>query len=381
MNIGFITNKRAPYRKLQMEEISKNSELHIKFYYTDHDIIGRKWIIEEMKGVSETRLKGIRLFKKYGNINLGLFKIIRQNDLIILGGYEQPTYIVLSLLARLFNKPYIILFDGVSPLKIFKKDPFVKYWFKKLVISGADKIFANGLVSKYYFTQKFHVPEHNIYNQFLTVDIEMIRSLSKDKESLRSYYRKKYDIASHKKVLIYSGRLIPRKQVDKIILAMQLLKNKNDYVLLILGDGPDREKLEQLADKCGVNLKLAGFIEHQEELFRHYFAGDCAILVSQDEPWGLVINEAMAAELPIIVSNEVGAGLDLVVEGTNGYVVQACDETALSQKIEELFEQTNIHTFGEASANIIEDWTFINSNISFNRMISQIKFNEGNLFQ
>lgn len=373
MNIGFVTNKRAPYRTLQMEEISKNPELKLHFYYTDRDILGRKWIVEDMKGVTETRLKGIRLFKQYGNINLGLLKVVRSNELLILGGYEQPTYILLSLLARLFRKPYMILFDGVSPHKIAKRDNPFKYALKKLVISGATTIFGNGQVSKHYFHRKFRVPESKIYNQFLTVDVESIRRLCEGKETLRAYYRKQLNIAADKKVLIYSGRLIARKQVDDILRAMSRLPDKADYELLILGDGPERERLVGLAKELGVELKLTGFIAQQEELFRHYFAGDCLLLVSQDEPWGLVVNEAMAAELPIIVSDEVGAGPDLVVEGTNGYVIRARDVNALTEKIEALFASPEIGAFGRASADIIKDWTFVSSNRSFMRMISDFR--------
>lgn len=369
MNIAIITNIRSPYRKLQIEEFTNIPSININVYYTDRDVLGRKWNVETINGANETVLKGYRLFKVYGYINLGLIDIVKNNDIIIIGGYEQPTYILLSLLCRLFKKPYIIIFDGISPKKVDEAENPAKFLLKSLVIKHASSIFGNGTVSKLYFSKKFNYNSDKIFNQYLTIDIDKIVDLGKQKEILREEIRQKLNIDNDKKVIIYSGRLIKRKNIDLIIKAINSLENKREYVLLILGDGEEKENLINLAKELKVNLIITGFISEQEELFKYYFTGDVLILPSNNEPWGLVVNEAMAAGLAIIVSDECGCSLDLVRDGENGFVIHAGDVEDITNAIKDIFENDNYIKFGEKSKKIIEKWRFEDSRSSFEKMI------------
>lgn len=160
--------------------------------------------------------------------------------------------------------------------------------------------------------------------------------------------------------------------MDKILLALNQMNNKEEYELLILGDGEERESLIELAKELNVSLKITGFIANQAELFKHYFVGDVLILASNEEPWGLVINEAMAAGLPIISSDECGASLDLVQDYRNGFVIPAGQEGALKEKISYLFENNLTNSYGEESKRIISQWSFTNSAKNFNEMIEFI---------
>ncbi|MDE4541325.1 hypothetical protein [Thermoanaerobacterium sp. R66] len=70
MDIAIITNIRSPYRKLQIEEFTKIPNININVYYTNKDIIGRKWNVEAIQGVNEKILNGYKIFKKFGYINV-----------------------------------------------------------------------------------------------------------------------------------------------------------------------------------------------------------------------------------------------------------------------------------------------------------------------
>ncbi|WHE08552.1 glycosyltransferase family 4 protein [Thermoanaerobacterium thermosaccharolyticum] len=184
--------------------------------------------------------------------------------------------------------------------------------------------------------------------------------------------RQKLNIDNDKKVIIYSGRLIKRKNIDLIIKAINNLENKREYVLLILGDGEEKENLINLAKELKVNLRITGFISEQEELFKYYFTGDVLILPSNNEPWGLVVNEAMAAGLAIIVSDECGCSLDLVRDGENGFVVHAGGVKDIAKAIKDIFKNDNYVKFGERSKEIIEKWRFEDSKSSFEKMIKEL---------
>lgn len=370
INIAYITNCRSPYRKLQFEEFSQIQNIKFNIYYTNKNYIGRKWKVDPVKNVNEHFLSGIKLFKNYGYVNFRLKHIIKNNDLIILGGYEQPTYILLSLLSRINKKPYVLVYDGISPLKILHQKDSFKYYLKLLVIKNANAIFGNGQVSKLLF-KAFNYDSSKIFNQYLTIDVKKIFKLSKDKDYFRKLYRQKYNISLDNKEIIYSGRLIKRKNVDLIIRAIS--KINDGIILLILGDGEEKSNLIKLANKLNVKIYITGFISEQEELFKHYFCGDLLILPSENEPWGLVVNEAMAAGLPVIASNSCGVSLDLVKDNQNGYVVKTNDLDDLIAAIKNVFRGNKNNVMGGKSKKIISSWTFKESKNSFMKLLEYIK--------
>lgn len=102
-----------------------------------------------------------------------------------------------------------------------------------------------------------------------------------------------------------------------------------------------------------------------------YYAGDILILPSYDEPWGLVVNEAMAAGLPVIVSNECGCSLDLVRDGENGYILTDLEN---SETLRNLIMKVlkNKESFSKKSLEIIDNWTFENSRKSFEELLKSL---------
>ena len=366
LNISFITNARTPYRKIQFEEFSKIPNCRFSIYYTNPNVLERKWKVDQIKNVKEVALKGIKISKKYGFVNFGLKKIVLDSDLIMLGGYEQPSYQIVARLCKKYQKKYVLVSDGISPKKINEINKnSLKYKLKNYVVKNSAAIFGNGLASKRYYTKVFDYSEDKIYNQFLTVDVEKIKELGKNKEEFRNYYRLKYNIPIDSEVVIFSGRLIKRKNVDLI---MDSLIGFKKVFLLIIGDGEEKKRLSDLARQKGIDFAITGFIEEQEELFKMYYAGDILILPSYDEPWGLVVNEAMAAGLPVIVSNECGCSLDLVRDGENGYILTDLrnSETLRTLVMKALKNKEN---FSKKSLEIIANWTFENSRKSFEELL------------
>jgi glycosyltransferase involved in cell wall biosynthesis len=156
--------------------------------------------------------------------------------------------------------------------------------------------------------------------------------------------------------------------VDLIIKTLEGLKN---VFLLIVGDGEENEELSKLASKLKIDYKITGFIEDQDELFKIYYAGALLVLPSYNEPWGLVVNEAMAAGLPVIVSNESGCSLDLVKDGENGFILSDLENPEI---LRNLIIKTleNKENFSKKSSEIIDNWTFEKSRESFENLLKAI---------
>lgn len=371
MKIALITNLRAPYRTLQLNEFSKIRNCNFNVYYTNKPFENREWNVNTAEGYNETDLFGIKISKKGIYINSGLIKIVVSNDLLILGGYESPTYLMLSILCKVFRKKYILLFDGISTNRINTKESKFKKIIKGFIINNSSFIFGNGEVSKKYFSKNFFYPEERIFNQYLSVDNNLINNLYIDRDLYRKEYRKKLGIDTQAKVLVYSGRLIDIKNVENVIRAISKIKEKN-ILFLIIGGGPLENYLQERAKELEVNIKITGFLSEQSEVFKHYFVGDALILPSIVEPWGLVVNEALAAGLPVIVSKNCGCSLDLVKQNQNGYLIDPYNVEEISTYINKLLFVDNTDIFSEKSRKIIKEWSFENSRISLERIINLI---------
>jgi glycosyltransferase involved in cell wall biosynthesis len=118
------------------------------------------------------------------------------------------------------------------------------------------------------------------------------------------------------------------------------------------------DDLEQyVVDKKIKGVEFFGF-KNRPHLFDFYNIADVFILPSEIEPWGIVVNEAMCFRLPIIASDRVGAALDLVKNGHNGFIFPVGDIKRLATCIEKISNiSTEQRTFlGDKSFNIIVEW-------------------------
>lgn len=115
-------------------------------------------------------------------------------------------------------------------------------------------------------------------------------------------------------IVLSVGRLAPEKDFDTLIAAAARIRSDGPPVMVaIAGAGPEAGRLQSLAMSFGLEIRLLGFLEGVD-LARAYAAADVFVLPSRSEAWGLVINEAMSAGLPVVVSDRVGAR-HLAIEG------------------------------------------------------------------
>jgi len=129
--------------------------------------------------------------------------------------------------------------------------------------------------------------------------------------------------------------------------------------LLFVGDGPLKQPLERLAGvHNGTSIRFLGF-KNQTELPAFYDLCDVFVLPSRFEPWGLVVNEAMNAGKPVIVSDRVGAGADLVGHADNGWVFPAGNVTALAKALQGACNlRSGLERMGKRSLARINKWDY-----------------------
>jgi glycosyltransferase involved in cell wall biosynthesis len=154
-------------------------------------------------------------------------------------------------------------------------------------------------------------------------------------------------------IVLSVNYLLPRKGLDVLIKAFQQVAGPDD-VLVLVGSGPEEAHLRNLAS--GDNRIL--FPGHQSGANKTawYAAADLFAFPTLHDPWGLVVNEAMAFGLPIIATDAAGCALDLVQD--NGLVVPAGDVGALADALSQLLTDERLRRkMGQRSQAIIADYT------------------------
>lgn len=165
--------------------------------------------------------------------------------------------------------------------------------------------------------EEFGVPEDRITvaHIFQEVQTKQYEPQVKDKNS--------------KFIFLTVGRLVAVKNIKLQIEAFaELIGNRDDMELWIVGDGPERGRLESFSKKLGISNQVK-FLGWQSNPEKYYNQADVFLLTSEAEGWPLVIVEAAAAGLPIIMTN-VGSAGELIVDGVSGIIIPVDNKEMLS---------------------------------------------------
>ncbi len=366
MKILFLTNYASPYRVNFFNELGKFCDVTVLFTdnIRDQKHRSQKWFNEQ----KYSDFKYIQLGKKLGfkekSIYLDIFKYLNKNyDAIIIGGYSSPTYMI-AIEYMLFKKiPFYLEVDG----GLIRKDNKLKFYFKKHLISAAGRWFSSGKeTTKYlvhYGANKNKIIEYP-FTSLWQEDISQKISSIEQKQILR----KQLGITEDK-VIISVGQFIYRKGYDVLLKAAAALSK--DIGIYIIGANPTQEYLDLQKELNLTQVHFVGF-QTKEELKKWYQAADVFVLPTREDIWGLVINEAMAQGLPIITTDKCVAGLELVKEGQNGYIVPVGSAQELANAIKKIFKQ-DYSAMGQKSLEFIKPYTienmakihFINLNKSY----------------
>ena len=158
---------------------------------------------------------------------------------------------------------------------------------------------------------------------------------------------------------LFVGRFAEVKNLPRLLEAYAKYRTaagQPSWGLVLVGSGPQERMLrEQAQQLCGVT-----FVSFQqgEAVSAYYALASCLVLPSISEPWGLVVNEAMAAGLPVLVSQRAGCVPELVYPGVNGYVCDPLDTEDMARYMGAMSSQAvDVDKMGEASRRIVSSYT------------------------
>lgn len=334
MKVLFVTNIPSPYRVDFFNELGKYCNLTVLFEKQASDERDDSWKDYHFDTFTGIFMKGISVSvdmsycpEVISYVNGSIW------DYIICSDFLSPTGMKVTRYLKRHHIPYVLESDG----GFVGIDNILKKTIKTKAIKGA---------SWYFSTGKSHDDYYIAYGADKDRIIRYPFSSIKEKDILdepllkseKAKIKKELGISEQFMVLAV-GQFIHRKGFDTLLKAAKDLP-KNAGVYFVGGD-PTEEFLNLKNQYCLTNVHFIGF-KRPSELKKYYHAADIFTLPTRGDIWGLVINEAFANGLPVITTTQCLAGVEMIKNGKNGYLIPVDDESQLIERICQLMYNENL---------------------------------------
>ncbi len=233
-----------------------------------------------------------------------------------------------------------------------------KRWLKTALVRGVvrvcDALLPCGVLGRRYYAS-YGADEARMFDMPYEADVRPIREMSAQRVA---EVRAKHGLDVDRRRIVCSGRHVHIKGWDVAIEAFNAIAgDRPEWDLVLAGDGELRRKLEsKVAPHLRDRVVWLGFLEDQEELMALYRCSDILLHPARREPWGVVIQEAVAAGMAVVASDVTGAAADLVEHGVNGFVVAVDDVPGTTVALGEATHPDRIAELKVGSAEVYERW-------------------------
>lgn len=323
-----------------------------------------EWDVPLLQDYSWTQIRNIspRSGRRgvFGLINPGVWNLIRGGNfdaIIALTGYMCATFWIALLAAKLSGTPILFGTDSTALHaqngRAWKAG--VKQLFWPRLFRMADVVVAPSTGTTELMTSlgippdRIQLTPYVVDNDWWTENAERVD---------RKAVRQSWEVPDDASVVLFCAKLQPWKRPQDLLRAFARANIANCY-LVYAGDGSMRGNLEREALELGIHdhVRFLGFI-NQSNLPQVYCSSDLMVLPSEYEPFGVVVNEAMLCQCPVIVSDRVGARIDLVREGETGFVYPCGDVDALTCKLRGALEsRERLGQIGKAARARMFEWS------------------------
>ncbi|MGJ3243043.1 MAG: glycosyltransferase family 4 protein [Opitutales bacterium] len=258
----------------------------------------------------------------------------RPDVVSIVGWYGRGTYRILKW-AKKNSKKIILLLAGSQHDK--RRNPLKEAYKRYFILSKVDAVLCGGKPHVRY-ASRLGMNKSSIFTGYNAVDNDFWASAGEESRMRSRELADKLGFRP-KQFFVTAGRFIPKKNFEALIEQYSYYRAQfcaEPWDLVIVGDGELRPRLEFKITQLGLNnhVHLPGYLSSEELAPYFGLAGAFVLPSSGFEQWGLVVNEAMAAGLPVIVSTVCGCCEDLVVDGETGFSFspERMDDLALAME-------------------------------------------------
>lgn len=318
MKVLYFTNLPVPYRMDFFNELGKLCDLTVWVETEKRANSNSDWLKRSKAETFSYRVLDKFEFSRTRFINFGYKKLLKQEnfEIVVVGSYYSPSAMLFIETLRLMRIPYILNSDG----GFIKNDSILKKWIKRHFIKGASAYLSTGAMTDEYLLH-YGARKEVIYRYPFT-SIHQSDILDKIPDALEKQALRQQLGISEDKMILSVGSCIRRKGYDILLQACKYIPE--NVGIYLIGGKPTDDQLENLksyvAENSMHNVHFISFLS-KEKLSLYYKAADLFVLPTREDVWGLVINEAMAYGLPVVTTNRCIAGVEMVRENLNGYIV------------------------------------------------------------
>jgi len=359
LKIAYLCDHLGPYHFARLNRANRDVEI----IAVEFSAIDQTYEWESIEGPSE--FQKITLFN-IASINAQSVKKVvkRVNEIledvkpevVVLPGWEAPASLIALSWCLRKNMPTILMSDS-------QRHDDIRVWWKEWLKGRIVRLNTSGFVggtSHIAYLSSLGMSEKMISIGCDVIDNSHFAQGAEDAHRKATTFRNMLALPEH--FFLSSSRFVSKKNLLGLLYAYadyERIAGNMAWRLVMLGDGPLRQQIVSLRDELGLTDKvmLPGFKQYSELPAYYGFAG-AFVHASTSEQWGLVVNEAMAAGLPVIVSSRCGCAPDLVRKGRNGFTFDPFDLCELTGHMAYLSgKECNRETMGKASKDIIEHWS------------------------
>ncbi|MFU7560413.1 glycosyltransferase [Roseiconus sp. JC912] len=345
MKLAYVTSHPIQYQVPVFRELAKRSDIEFLAMYamipdaaTQGDGFGVEfeWDLPLLSGYESHVLQNESMHPSVtrfsGCDTPTILSSLRghQVDVVVVNGWVVKTCLQALRSCRKLNIPCLVRGEANH----LRPRPYWKRFLQRRLVRKFDACLAIGIANRHFY-ESYGVPKQEIFDSPYCVENSRFTSEVFRQPEDRFAFRDQIGITPDATCFLYCGKFEAKKHplelLDAFKNAVQSMRSDRPIHLLMVGDGAMRKECQNFANDHRLPCSFTGFL-NQTEIVRAYSASDCLVLPSDHgETWGLVVNEAMAAGLPAIVSDQVGCRQDLIETDRTGFTFRFGDWNALTE--------------------------------------------------
>ena len=360
--VAFVLPEPTPYRNPMLDLLAAREEIDLTAIYAGGSVQRREWELESSHRsvvLEGRRIPGAhRVLRHDYPLTPGVFGALRaaQPGVVVVSGWSTFASQAAIAWCRLRRVPYVLLVESNDRDERPGWRRAVKGAVVPAVVRGAAHVLVVGTLARESMLARGADPARiDVFAD--TVDVAAFGERADALAPRRDELRREAGVGPDDVAVLSVARLSPEKGLDTLVRAVAAAGDPR-LVLVLAGGGPERKRLRALARDTGVRLVL---LPHTpwERISEVYAVADVFALLSTHEPWGVVVNEAAASGLPLLLSDRVGAAHDLLEDGRNGVLVPAGDEAAAGAAVGALAaDPDRRRAMGDASRQLVHGWGY-----------------------
>lgn len=358
-----LTEIIAPYRIPVLNVLARRAGLDLRvIFLAETDETLRQWRVYKNEICFSHQVLPSWRWRAGKNsflINRGLWSALNKvsPQVVICGGYNYAASWEALLWARRHQAEFVLWSESNS-----QDARQGRAWVERLkayFLRHCDRFVVPGKAS-FDYLRSLGPPAASILTAPNAVDNGYFATRAEATRANPAEFREKLKLKLPLRFILFVGRLVPEKGVFDLLEAYAKLESglRSEVGLVFAGDGVCREELARQAKPISPGTVCFPGFAQREDLAGLYALAEALVLPTHTDTWGLVVNEAMACGLPIIVSSVAGCSSDLVEDTWNGYVVPPRDPEKLKVAIDSLLRQPELRQLMAArSSDRIRDYS------------------------